>query len=89
MASHEGGEYIVEQTCGENEKNMPGIVSYKRENDRIYRRSSSLFGPGDLFCSLWHVLSLAGVGEEEWTPQYNYWKRPAPAQMEDGGQNLQ
>jgi hypothetical protein len=67
---------------------MPGIVCYQLDGPKIIRKNSSVFGPGDSFCGIWHVLSLAGVGAEEWTPQYNYWKRPGPDAMDDGGRNL-
>jgi predicted dithiol-disulfide oxidoreductase (DUF899 family) len=86
MASHGGGEYIQEQTVQPPQPNMPGIVCYERKGDRIFKKNASVFGPGDQFCSTWHILSLAGVSENEWTPQYNYWQRPA--KMDDGGQNV-
>lgn len=88
MASHRGGAYLAEQTVTPGEDNMPGLVCYVQDKGKIIRKSSTVFGPGDLFCSLWHILSLAGIGEDDWTPQYSYWKRPDPALMDDGGQNL-
>jgi predicted dithiol-disulfide oxidoreductase (DUF899 family) len=88
MASHGGGAYIQEQTAAPGGENVPGIVCYVREGDRVRRKNSAVFGPGDLYCSIWNVLALAGLGEEEWTPQYAYWKRPAASAMEDGGANL-
>ena len=63
--------------------NMPGMVCYSRQGDEIDKLNSAIFGPGDLYCSIWHILSLAGIGEAEWTPQYNYWKRPQ--KLDDGG----
>jgi len=86
MASHGGSDYLKEQTVLPPEANMPGIVCYERKGDLIFRKNASVFGPGDEFCSLWNVLSLAGHSEESWNPQYNYWTRPE--KMEDGGQNL-
>lgn len=86
MASHGGGDYIVEQTVMEGAENMPGVVLYARESDQIRRKNASVFGPGDLYCSLWNFLGLAGLGEGKWTPQYNYWTRPA--ELDDGGANL-
>jgi len=83
MASHGGGEYIREQSVIAGKDNMPGIVSYVREGNQVSKMNSAVFGPGDLYCSIWHILSLAGVGEEDWTPQYAYWKRPQ--KMDDGG----
>ena len=88
MASHGGGDYIQEQTVSPSQKNMPGLVCYVREGDKILRKSSAIFGPGDLYCPMWHVLALAGLGEDQWTAQYSYWQRPAAKAMEDGGQNL-
>ena len=86
MASHGGGDYIVEQTVMEGVDNMPGVVLYAREGDQIHRKNASAFGPGDLYSSIWNFLGLAGLGEAEWTPQYNYWLRPA--KLDDGGANL-
>lgn len=85
-ASHGGGAYIREQSALPGQDNMPGLVVYKRENGVVRRVAATPFGPGDLYCSLWHVLALAGV--EDWTPQYRYWSPPAPEAMEDGGQDL-
>lgn len=82
MASHGGGDYIREQTVAPG-SNMPGIVCFKRDGEQIVRANSAGFGPGDLFCSIWHILALAGIGEDQWTPQYSYWKRPQ--KMDDGG----
>lgn len=83
MASHGGGDYIREQSVVKGQDNMPGMVCYVRENDQVRKLNSAVFGPGDLYCSIWHILSLGGVGEDDWTPQYSYWKRPQ--KMDDGG----
>ena len=88
MASHGGGDYIREQTVSPGEKYMPGLVVYTRSGDQITRKSSAIFGPGDLYCSIWHILALAGIPADDWTPQYGYWQRPAPKTMDDSGQNL-
>ena len=86
MASHGGGDYISEQTVMDGAENMPGAVVYERKGDTIYRKSTCAFGPGDLYCSMWSLLGLAGMGEAEWTPQYAYWRRPE--KLDDGGQNI-
>ncbi len=86
LASHGGGDYIREQTVMEGQDNMPGAVVYERTGDRITRKNSAVFGPGDQYCSLWNLLAMAGLSEAEWTPQYKYWRRPE--QMDDGGANL-
>ena len=65
---------------------MPGAVLYERKGNTIYRKNACVFGPGDLYCSMWGLLSLAGVSDGDWTPQYNYWSRPEV--LDDGGENV-
>jgi predicted dithiol-disulfide oxidoreductase (DUF899 family) len=85
LASHDGGNYIVEQTVLAGENNMPGAVIYQRDGEGILRRSSAVFGPGDAYCSMWSLLGLAGLSEADWTPQFSYWRRPES--LTDGGAN--
>jgi len=86
LASHAGGKYISEQTVMDGSTNMPGAVVYERDGDKITRRSSSVFGPGDLYSPMWNLLGLAGLTEADWTPQFRYWRQPE--KLEDGGENV-
>ena len=86
LASHGGGTYAAEQTVMPNENNMPGCVVYEKDGERILRKNSAVFGPGDLYCSAWNFLALAGIGTDAFTPQYSYWQRPEV--LDDGGDNL-
>jgi predicted dithiol-disulfide oxidoreductase (DUF899 family) len=86
LASHRAGDYICEQTAQPGVDNMPGVVVYERSGDTILRRNSAVFGPGDWYCALWSLLGLAGLGEQEFTPQFSYWTRPA--KLDDGGANV-
>ena len=86
LASHDGGKYIQEQTVLAGGQNTPGVVVYERVGSRITRKNAAEFGPGDLFCSIWNLLGMAGFNDANWTPQYNYWRRPE--KMDDGGTNL-
>ncbi len=86
LASHGGGDYAREQTVTQGSTNMPGAVVYERKGDDIVRKNAVVFGPGDLYCSMWNILALAGLSEDNWTPQFNYWRRPEV--LEDGGENL-
>ena len=86
LASHGGGGYIREQSVMSGADNFPGAVVYQREGDAIVRKNACIFGPGDMYCAMWNLLGLAGLGEEEWTPQYAYWRRPT--KLDDGGENL-
>jgi predicted dithiol-disulfide oxidoreductase (DUF899 family) len=85
MVSHDGSDYIKEQDV-HGTVNNPGIVCYTRSGDQIFKKNFSGFGPGDQFCPLWNILSLAGKNWETFTPQFSYWKRPQ--KLDDGGQNL-
>ena len=85
LASHAGTSYLTEQDIGDG-GNMPGAVVYERDGDSITRKNTAVFGPGDLYCSIWNLLGLAGLTENEWTPQYNYWLRPE--KLIDGGENV-
>ncbi len=86
LASHGGGDYIREQTVLDGQENFPGAVVYKRQGDAIVRFNTCVFGPGDLYCSMWNLLALAGTGPVDWTPQFNYWQRPEV--LDDGGENV-
>ena len=86
LASHGGGEYIREQTVMEGSDNMPGAVVYERREGQIFRKNACVFGPGDLYCSIWPLLGMAGMSDGNWTPQFKYWSRPK--KMDDGGENL-
>ena len=86
LASLGGGEYLQDQALSDDYYNMPGAVAYERKSDVIFRKNSSTFGSGDLYCPMWGLLALAGLGKEEWTPQYNYWRRPK--ELDDGGGDI-
>ena len=88
LASHGGGDYMSEQSVIAGQGNMPGAVVYERDGERIVRRDSCAFGPGDLYSPVWHLLALAGIGEgaDGFTPQYSYWLRPQ--KLDDGGDNV-
>ena len=86
LASHEGGDYMREQTACSGHENMPGAVLYELRDGVTLRKNAVAFGPGDMFCPAWNFLALAGLGESDWTPQFNYWLRPST--LDDGGENL-
>ncbi|MEM8950762.1 MAG: DUF899 family protein [Pseudomonadota bacterium] len=86
IASHGGGAYMAEQCSAGGHANYPGAAVYQQKDGKIIRRGRTAFGPGDLYSPVWHFLALAGLGEQDWTPQFHYWRRPD--QLDDGGQNL-
>lgn len=86
LASHRGSNYLAEQSAIPGAGNYPGAVVYIKQGDEIVRKNSCAFGPGDLYCSQWNLLALAGLTEADWTPQFNYWVRPD--ELDDGGENI-
>ena len=86
LASHGGGDYIQEQSVMEGSNNMPGAVVYERDGKKIYRKNDCVFGPGDIYCSMWSLLGMAGLNKTNWTPQFSYWQRPKS--LDDGGKNI-
>jgi len=51
--------------------NLPGVSSFFKEGDKVFRHATSPFGPGDMFCSPWHLFSLLKKGVNGWQPQFN------------------
>ena len=86
LASHGGGAYIRDETVMSGHDNAPGAVLYESRDGTVFRKNAVVFGPGDRFCSAWNFLALAGHGADDWTPQFNYWRRPDT--LDDGGNNL-
>jgi len=86
MLSHNKGKYYQDQVVTEAFENRPGIACYRKHDSGIYKVAGAQFGPGDQYCSLWHILSLTGKTVQDWTPQYRYWSMPD--NLEDGGANI-
>jgi predicted dithiol-disulfide oxidoreductase (DUF899 family) len=52
---------------------MPGVSAFSRdEAGVITRESAANFGPGDDFCSTWHILDLLKDGPAGWIRKYSY-----------------
>lgn len=51
----------------------PGASGFLRRPDgTIVRTGLATFGPGDLFCSAWHLFDLLPRGAGPWSPKYAY-----------------
>lgn len=51
---------------------LPGVSVFQRNGDNIVRVGSSMFGPGDDFCAVWHLFDLLPGGADGWEPKRNY-----------------
>ena len=49
----------------------PGMSAFKRSGDEIVRTGTTIFGPGDDFCSVWPAFDLLG-GDKSWEPKTKY-----------------
>jgi predicted dithiol-disulfide oxidoreductase (DUF899 family) len=51
----------------------PGASGFARRADgAIVRTGVATFGPGDLFCSAWHLFDLLPAASGSWSPKYEY-----------------
>ena len=52
---------------------MPGVsVFHKSADGSIVRVASDFLGPGDSYCSVWHLFDLLRDGAGDWEPQFEY-----------------
>lgn len=57
----------------EKDSPFPGVSVFRRDADgSVYRTAYDFFGPGDPYCSVWHLLDLLPKGENGWQPKYTY-----------------
>ena len=51
---------------------MPGMSTFYKENGKITRVATDFFGPGDDYCSLWHMFDLLKDGQNKWQAKFEY-----------------
>ena len=52
---------------------QPGVsVFHKNQDGTIVRVSKDVFGPGDLYCGVWHLFDLLPDGWGDWDPKFDY-----------------
>ena len=52
---------------------MPGVSAFHKSPDgSIVRAAHDYFGPGDLYCGVWHLFALLRDGPGDWEPQFEY-----------------
>jgi predicted dithiol-disulfide oxidoreductase (DUF899 family) len=73
MVSGTGGEFIKDMGFMPEGKAWPGVSAFHRNDDgTVVRTGKAIFGPGDDFCALWHLLDLLPGGPKGWEPKYKY-----------------
>lgn len=73
MVSTEGNTFKKDMGFEPNPgEYWPGVTVFRKsDSGSIEAVSSAHFGPGDLYCSLWHFLDLLPTSTE-WEPKYQY-----------------
>jgi predicted dithiol-disulfide oxidoreductase (DUF899 family) len=69
------GSTFIEDLGFRHEKGgfIPGFSTFvKDESGKIFRIAKAEFGPGDDYCSIWHMFDLLSGGVGDWEPQYKY-----------------
>ncbi|MYB76183.1 MAG: DUF899 domain-containing protein [Chloroflexi bacterium] len=78
MYSAQGTAFIEDMGFGSEEEHydshaMPGVsVFHKNPDGAIVRVARDFFGPGDLYCGVWHLFDLLQDGPGDWAPQFQY-----------------
>jgi len=58
---------------------MPGYSTFHRDkNGRISRVAHDFFGPGDVYCGIWHMFDHLADGANGWFPRFDYEADPPP-----------
>jgi predicted dithiol-disulfide oxidoreductase (DUF899 family)/predicted enzyme related to lactoylglutathione lyase len=79
FAASRGWKFPIVSTTGTSFKsdmgyekdgyNHPGISTFKKDSDgNIFHHAKTTLGPGDDYCSVWHLLDLLPSGAEGYTP---------------------
>lgn len=50
----------------------PGVSAFIKKEGKLYRANKDYFGPGDAYCSAWHLFDLLPKKDNGWQPKYEY-----------------
>lgn len=72
MITYRGTSLAEDTGYGGDGGFMPGVSVFQRKGGKVVRVSDTSFEPGDLYCSVWHLLDLIPEGARGWGPKFNY-----------------
>jgi predicted dithiol-disulfide oxidoreductase (DUF899 family) len=73
MVSHQGTTFAADMGYRTAEgKWWPGISAFKRKDGKILRVSDTVLGPGDDFCSVFHIFDMLPEGAAGFRPKFSY-----------------
>ena len=72
MVSSQNSSFTSDMEYQEDKRMYPGISVFQKTADGIVRVSDAPFGPGDDYCSVWHLFDLIPEGANGWSPKFGY-----------------
>lgn len=73
MVSSQGTTFRADMGFASDNEVMPGASAFHRAPDgSITHTGWDFFGPGDLYCSAWHLFDLLPGGSTDWEPRFTY-----------------
>lgn len=73
MVSHAGTDFAADMGYrGEGGGWLPGVSVFRKQDGKVVRVSDTRFGPGDDFCSIYHLFGLLPEGVAGWRPKFRY-----------------
>lgn len=73
MVSSKGTTFRNDMGFQSDEGVLPGVsVFHKNADGTITHTSHAPFGPGDDYCSVWHLFDLLPAGSNGWEPNFKY-----------------
>lgn len=74
MASAAGTTFVKDMGYEPNPgEHWPGVSAFKKQEDgSIVRVSRDYLGPGDVYCSVWHLFGMLADGVNDWEPKFKY-----------------
>jgi predicted dithiol-disulfide oxidoreductase (DUF899 family) len=73
LVSHANTRFAADMGYEREAGWLPGVSVFHRRVDRVVERiADTEFGPGDDFCSVWHLFDLMPDTGEPWQPQLSY-----------------
>ena len=72
MVSCRGNSFASDMEYQQGKRMLPGVSVFRRTEAGIVRVSDAPFGPGDDYCSVWHLFDLIPEGANGWSPKFAY-----------------
>lgn len=72
MVSAAGSSFTKDMGFEVDGDYWPGFSTFRLEEGQISRIARDYFGPGDFYCSAWHMFDLLKNGAGEWGPRVEY-----------------